>query len=92
MLDNILTNSGFEVKESVRDFESRRLPVGIVAKLNKDVGLTTGMDFNNIAKQTVILFNNAASLNNLISNKFQMRHNIDVAKLAIMDIYSRYYL
>ncbi|MBR4633148.1 MAG: hypothetical protein IKO48_07540 [Elusimicrobia bacterium] len=91
MLDNILTNIGFEVKESVRDFESRRLPVGIVAKLNKDVGLTTGMDFNNIAKQTVILFNNAASLNNLISNKFQMRHNIDVAKLAIMDIYSRYY-
>jgi hypothetical protein len=91
MLDNILTNIGFEVKESVRDFESRRLPVGIVAKLNKDVGLTTGMDFNNIAKQTVILFNNAASLNNLISNKFQMRRNIDVAKLAIMDIYSRYY-
>ena len=91
MLDDILTSMGFKVEKSIQEFESRRLPDGIVAKLNKDVGLTNNMDFSNAAKQALILFNNSASLNNLISNKFQMKHNIDVAKLAIMDIYSRYY-
>lgn len=91
MLDSILKNIGFKVEKSTQEFESRQLPVGIVAKLNKDTGLTDSMDFNNLAKQAVILFNNAASLNNLVSGKFQIKHNIDVAKFAIMDIYSTFY-
>ena len=91
MLTDILHNIGFTVKTSFQDFESRRLPVGIVATLDKDTGLSNDTDFNNLAKQAIILFNNAASLNNLITSDFQIKQNVDVAKQAIMDIYSRYY-
>ncbi|MBO7610604.1 MAG: hypothetical protein J6T23_00145 [Elusimicrobia bacterium] len=91
MLTDILESKGFRVTQSLQDFESRRLPVGIVARLDKDTGLSKDTDFNNLAKQAVILFNNAASLNNLIHSDFQIKQNVNVAKQAIMDIYSRYY-
>ncbi len=91
MLDEILSNIGFKVKKTLRSFDNAVLPVGIVATLDKDTGLTSNMDFNNLAKQAVVLFNNAASLNNLIHTKFQIRHNINVAKQAIMDVYSIHY-
>ena len=91
MLTDILGSKGFKVSQSLQDFENRRLPVGIVARLDKDTGLSNDTDFNNLAKQAIILFNNAASLNNLIHSDFQIKQNVDVAKQAIMDIYSRYY-
>ena len=59
MLNDILTSMGFKVEKSIQEFESKRLPDGIVAKLNKDVGLTNNMDFSNAAKQALILFNNS---------------------------------
>ena len=91
MLSNILRDIGFNVKVSTQKFNDRTLPVGIVATIDKDNGLTDNSTFNYLAKKATILFNNAAALNNLIHNKFQINQNIDVAKLEILDIYKKFF-
>ena len=93
ILSQILTKIGFNVKLANEQFANgTTLPVGIIATTDKNNGITNTTDFNNLLKQAAVLFNNAASLNkSLHNNRIQIRENVNVAKLEIMDIYSRFF-